>query len=79
MVPDEARQSVSDPRTVNTRRKRFRWRRWLTHNGVAGWLLNLMRNAILKGVGYLIEINFVLTLFSTMVGNCNLIFVCNYS
>ena len=78
MVSDEERQSVSDSSTVKTKKKRSRWRRWFSHDGVAGWLLNLARNAIVKGVSYFIEINFVLTLFSTMVSNYNK-YICNYT
>ena len=68
MVSDEE-QRVSDSSTVKTKKKRSRWKRWFSHDGVVGWLLKLIRTAIVKCVSYFIEINFVLTLFSTMVGS----------
>ena len=68
-VSDEEQQSVSDSSTVKTKKKRSRWKRWFSHDGIVGWLLKLTRTAIVKCVNYFVEINFVLTLFSTMVGS----------
>ena len=70
MTLSDERQSV-DSSTTKTKKKRSKWKCWFSHDRVAGWLLNLTRNAIVKVVSYFVEINFVLTLFSTMVGNYN--------
>jgi len=72
LVSSREGENATDSCNEKTEKKMGRWQRWVSRDGIINWLLNLTRNAILKSISYFIEINFVLTLASTMVCNTHI-------
>ena len=65
---NKEQQNVADSSTTGkAKTTKSRWKRWFSRDEMISRLLSSARNAILKSVGYLVKINFVLTLFSMMV------------
>ena len=64
----ETGATTDHPPEETPKKKKNKLRHWFSHDGVAGWLIQSVRSAILKSVKYFIQTNFALTLVSMMVG-----------